>query len=76
MREIEDTEREVVEGSAGEVPPLVICGAVEVEDVDVSGAHAESVGPGDRAGAIEAVSCEVEEGSTFTVGPDADSGAC
>jgi len=74
MGGIDDAEGEVVECSAGEVTP-VICDDVDVEGEDVSCVDIESVGPGGRAGAIEAVCCESKEASTFTVGPDADSGA-
>jgi hypothetical protein len=65
MRGIDDTEGEEVESSACEAP-LLICGDVEVEGVDVGCTDAESAGPGDA----------VEEGSTFTDVPDADSAAC
>ena len=68
MGGIDDTEGEVVEGSRCE-SPLLICGDVEVEGVDVGCTDVESAGPGDRASAVE-------EDSTFTDVPDADSAAC
>jgi len=56
-----------IDDTEGEVvESLLICGDVEVEGVDVGCTDAESADPGDA----------VEEGSTFTDVPDADSAAC
>jgi len=63
---IDDTEEDVVVGSVS-VVPVVICGEVEIEREEVVCADEASVGPGD---ASEVVCCE---GSTLTVGSDADS---
>jgi hypothetical protein len=60
---IDDTEDDALMGSA-DVAPVVICADVKIEREE---ADEESAGPGD---AIEVVCCE---GSTLTVGPDANS---
>lgn len=62
---IDDTEEDVIVGPAG-VVPVVICD-VKIEREELGCADEGSAGPGD---VIEMVCCE---GSTLTVGSDADS---
>jgi hypothetical protein len=68
---IEDVEGAAEDASAVEVP-LATC-EVEVEDVGCT--DVESVGPRDCDGTAEKVCCEVREGSTLTVGSDANRSA-